>query len=219
MEAKFWLQRWREGQIGFHRDEVMPFLERYWSALSLPAGSRVFVPLAGKSNDMLWLADQGFHVLGVELSPLAIEQFFEENKLQPAIHDTVKGRHFCAGNIELVCGDFLDLGEDDLSGCAAVYDRAALIALPADMRRRYSAHLSRVLPDECQMLLIALDYAQSEMDGPPFSVSEEEVQALYADDWQIALLERLDILSDEPRFAASGVSALHTSAFRLRRSA
>ncbi|HET9033641.1 MAG TPA: thiopurine S-methyltransferase [Dokdonella sp.] len=217
MQAQFWLQRWQQGQTGFHRDEVMPLLEKHWPALSVPAGSRVFVPLAGKSKDMLWLVSQGYRVLGVELSPLAVEQFFDENKLEPAIHDSAQGKHFIAGDIELICGDMFDLGVKDLSDCVAIYDRAALIALPLDLRKRYASHLSRTLPAHCRMLLIALDYAQSQMDGPPFSVSAEEVQALYANHWQISMLERRDILSDEPRFIERGLTALHTSVFQLRR--
>ncbi len=218
MHAEFWLQRWREGRTGFHRDEVMPLLARHWSALGLPGHSRVFVPLAGKSQDMVWLAAQGHRVLGVELSPLAVEQFFDENQLQPTSHESAAGRHFVAGPIELVCGDLFDLDADALSECIGVYDRAALIALPADLRRRYAIHLSRNLPAAARMLLITLDYAQAEMEGPPFSVGAEEVAALYADAWQNTLLERRDILADDPKFAESGVSALHTEVWHLQRS-
>ena len=218
MQAEFWLQRWREGRTGFHRDEVLPLLVRHWSALALPEHSRVFVPLAGKSRDMLWLAAQGHRVLGVELSPLAVEQFFDEQRLQPVIHESKAGRHFVAGPIELVCGDVFDLDAAALSECAGVYDRAALIALPADLRRRYAAHLSHVLPAQARMLLITIDYAQAEMEGPPFSVAADEVSALYADCWQITWLERCDILADEARFSESGVSALHTDVWRLLRS-
>lgn len=218
MHVEFWLQRWREGRTGFHRDMVMPLLAKYWPSLDLPEHSRVFVPLAGKTKDMLWLAAQRHRVLGVELSPLAVEQFFDENQLQPTIHESAAGRHFVAGPIELVCGDLFDLDADALSECVGVYDRAALIALPADMRRRYAAHLSRILPAGSQMLLITLDYAQAEMEGPPFSVREEEVAALYADNWQTTRLDRRDILADDPKFAESGVSALHTDVWRLQRS-
>ena len=219
MKAQFWLQRWQDGQTGFHLDDVLPLLPKHWSSMALPVGSRVFVPLAGKSKDMLWLASQGYRVLGVELSPLAVRQFFEENKLEPVIHESAAGRHFVAGPIELICGDFFDLGEADLSGCAAMYDRAALIALPVEMRRRYATHLSRMLPAECRMLLITIDYAQSEMDGPPFSVNADEVQVLYADDWQITMLERRDILAAEPRFMERGLTAMHTTVFQLQRPA
>ena len=217
MQAQFWLQRWREGQIGFHRDSVMPLLEKHWGALSLARRSRVFVPLAGKSRDMLWLASQGFRVLGVELSPLAVEQFFEESKLEPSIHESAAGRHFVAGDIELICGDVFALAADVLSSCTAIYDRAALIALPAPMRRRYAAFLTGALPAHCRMLLITVDYEQDQMDGPPFSVREDEVQSLYADDWQITTLERGDILSAEPRYIERGLTALHTTVFQLRK--
>ena len=218
MQAEFWLQRWREGRTGFHRDTVMPLLARHWSSLALPEQSRVFVPLAGKSQDLLWLAAQGHRVLGVELSPLAVGQFFDEQRVQPAIHESAAGRHFVAGPIELICGDVFDLDAATLSGCSGVYDRAALIALPVDMRRRYAAHRSGVLPARSRMLLITVDYAQAEMEGPPFSVGAEEVAALYADPWQITRLGRCDILADEPKFSESGVSALHSDVWRLQRS-
>ena len=217
MHAEFWLQRWREGRTGFHRDEVMPLLAKHWSSLALPEHSRVLVPLAGKSRDMLWLAAQGHRVLGVELSPLAVGQFFDENDLEPTIHESAAGPHFVAGPVELICGDLFDLDADAVSECAGVYDRAALIALPADMRRRYASHLSRILPAASQMLLITLDYPQAEMEGPPFSVDSEEVAALYADAWQTTRLERRDILADDPKFAEGGVSVLHTDVWRLHR--
>ena len=218
MHAEFWLQRWRDGRTGFHRDKAMPLLAKHWPSLALPEHSRVFVPLAGKSQDMIWLASQGHRVLGVELSPLAVEQFFNENHLQPTKHESAMGRHFIAGSIELICGDLFDLDAAALAECAGVYDRAALIALPAEMRKRYATHLSRILPAGAQMLLITLDYAQAEMEGPPFSVSPEEVVALYADAWQTIRLERRDILADDPKFAENGVSALHSEVWRLQRS-
>jgi thiopurine S-methyltransferase len=217
MHEEFWLQRWREGRTGFHSDRPSPLLERHWPALTLPAGSRVLVPLAGKSVDMLWLADHGFRVLDVELSPLAVEQFFDENALRPSIHESPAGRHHVVGGIDLVCGDMFDLDAGDLADCAGVYDRAALIALPADMRQRYARHLTRMLPAHCQMLLLTLDYDQAEMQGPPFAVGEDEVRALYGKDWKIAMLERREILSEEPGFAGRGMSALQTTAYHLGR--
>ena len=217
MEKQFWLQRWRDGKTGFHSDAVQPLLAKYWPSLQLPAGQRVFVPLAGKSRDMLWLAEQGYRVLGVEISPLAVEQFFYENDLLPATHDSPAGRHHVCGSIELICGDVFDLDAGILSSCSAVYDRAALIALPPDIRARYADHLSGKLPAECRMLLVTVDYMQDEMEGPPFAVDRNAVDALYAADWSVELLERRDILSDEERFADYGVSSLHTEVLLLRR--
>ena len=217
MNADFWLQRWQEGRIGFHRDSVMPLLEEYWDALALPRGSRVFVPLAGKSRDMLWLAARGHRVLGVELSPLAVGQFFAENGLVPVVHESRCGVHHEAGAIEVICGDAFALNAEILSGCAGAYDRAALIALPPDLRRRYAGELHARLPAGCRELLITLEYPQHEKHGPPFAVDESEVRALYQPRWQVERLERRDILAEQPGFIAEGVSALSTSVYRLQR--
>lgn len=217
MQPEFWLQKWQDNQIGFHQDKVMPLLQRHWPGLNLPAGSQVFVPLCGKSLDLAWLAAQGHRVLGVELSPLAVEQFFAEHGLTPQTHVTRHGTHYVAGNLELICGDVFDVDAELLAGCAGVYDRAALIALPAPLRERYVSEVYRLLPLHSRSLLITLEYPQHEKAGPPFSVDAAAVQALFAADWQIAPLERRDILSYEPRFAAEGVTALDTAVYQLQR--
>lgn len=217
MRPEFWLERWREGRIGFHRDAVMPLLVQYWPAVAAPAGSRVFVPLAGKSLDMIWLAAQGHPVLGAELSPLAVEQFFAENGLHPRITETPAGRLHAADGIELMLGDVFDLDAATLASCEAVYDRAALIALPPDLRARYADEVYGRLPIGCLGLLITLEYPQPEKDGPPFSVDEAEVRRLFSKCWDIELLERRDILPHEPGFRAEGVTALHTVIYRLRK--
>src|SRR5690606_23452572 len=190
MDAEFWLQRWREGRTNFHQARVTPPLEKFWRLLELPPGSRVLVPLAGKTLDMLWLARQGLRVLGVELSPLAVEQFFAENGLQPAVRDSAQGRHYAAGDIELICGDIFDLDDATLAGCTGVYDRAALVALPADMRARYVDRVYGRLPGGYRGLLVSLDYPQDQMAGPPFSVDDDEVRRLYADHTEVELVSR-----------------------------
>ena len=219
MDPDFWHQRWQEGRIGFHQERITPLLEQYWSTLALPQGSRVFVPLAGKSLDMPWLVSQGHRVLGVELSRIAIEQFFEEHSLRPTMHESRYGTHFLAGGIELVCGDAFGLDADVLAGCTGVYDRAALIALPRDMREPYVDALLARLPLGCRGLLVTLDYPQHEKSGPPFSVDADEVQALYGREWQVECLERRDILAAQPGFVAEGVTRLHTSAYRIEHGA
>ena len=125
---------------------MTPLLQKHWPSLAVPAGSRVFVPLAGKSLDLLWFAAQGHRVLGVELSQLAVEQFFAENALEPEIHATAYGTHYTAGEIELICGDAFALDRAVLADCDAVFDRAALIALPAELRQRYVGELYARLP-------------------------------------------------------------------------
>lgn len=219
VERQFWIERWQADRIGFHRSEVSQFLAAYWSQLDLKAGSRVLVPLAGKSLDMLWLADQGHRVLGVELSSKAVAQFLADNKLEAAERDSALGRHFVTGDIELICGDVFDLDAATVADCTAVYDRAALIALPDEMRRHYASLLTRILPAGCSMLLITLDYPQQQMSGPPFAVCEKEVQALYGTHWDIRKLAARDVLEEEPHFADKGLTALQTAAYRLTRKA
>ncbi|HEV7130020.1 MAG TPA: thiopurine S-methyltransferase [Ktedonobacterales bacterium] len=219
MDPDFWHQRWREGRTGFHQDRPTPLLLEHWSALALSPGSQVFVPLAGKSLDLVWLVAQGHRVLGVELSPLAVAQFFDEHGLTPQVHDSRCGRHYRAGNIELICGDVFSLDADVLADCTAVYDRAALIALPPPLRRRYVRELHALLPAGCRGLLITLEYPPHEKQGPPFAVPEAEVRELYGRDWQVETLERRDILAQQPGFIAEGVSVLETAVYRLSRQA
>lgn len=217
MDPEFWHQRWREGRIGFHQDQVTPLLLEFWPVLQLPRGSRVFVPLAGKSLDLVWLAAQGYRVLGVELSPLAVQQFFAEHGLTPEEHASRYGRHFRAGDIELVCGDVFDIDAAALADCAAVYDRGAVIALPPPLRQRYAGELYARLPAGCDGLMITLEYPQHEKHGPPFSVPRAEVHSLFGGDWTVTQLTCRDILAQQPGFIEEGVTALATAAYRLTR--
>lgn len=216
MEPDYWLQRWDQGRTGFHRQDVMPLLQRHWPALELPDDARVFVPLAGKTLDMHWLAARGHRVLGSELSALAVEAFFAEAGLQPQRAQDQDGLHHRSGGIDLVLGDVFALSAATLATMQGVYDRGALIALPPAMRRRYAGEVYARLPPGCRGLLITLEYPQAEMQGPPFAVPEAEVRQLFAG-WDVQLLERRDILAQEPRFIADGVTALSTAAYRLLR--
>lgn len=216
MNPDFWHQRWAENKIGFHQSEPTPLLLKHWPALAVPQGARVFVPLAGKSLDMVWLASQGHRVFGVELSRTAVEQFFAEHELQPEVEESRYGRHYRAGPIEIVCGDAFALDTEILGDCEAVFDRAALIALPPDLRKRYADELYARLHGGCRGLLITLEYPQHEKDGPPFSVSEGEVHALYARDWRITLAERRPIPRDHAGYV-EGVSRLDTAVYVLQR--
>ncbi len=222
MDANFWRQRWQDNQIGFHQDQPTPLLQKHWAAVGAAPGCRVFVPLAGKSLDMLWLAAQGHRVLGVELSQLAVEQFFAEHGLQPDIHETRYGRHYRAGStqasdIELICGDAFALNAAALADCTAVFDRAALIALPPELRLRYVDTLYACLPAGCRGLLITMEYPAHERPGPPFNVDESEVRRHFGRDWNVDLLERSDILSSQQNFIDEGVTALEACVYRLHR--
>lgn len=218
MHAEFWQARWTRSEIGFHSPEVNPYLQRHWPGLGLSEGSRVLVPLCGKSLDLAWLAGQGHRVLGVELAQKAVEDFFSEQQLQPQISQAGGFRLYRAGAVEIYCGDFFALTAQQLGDCTALYDRAALIALPAEMRGRYVAQLSQLLPRGCQGLLVTLDYEQERMDGPPFAVPDSEVQRLFTAPWQLATLESGDVLSENLKFIQRGLQRLDERIYRLCKS-
>jgi thiopurine S-methyltransferase len=217
MQPDFWLQRWRDNQIGFHQDKPTPLLLKHWPAIGMPVGATVFVPLAGKSLDMVWFASEGYRVLGVELSPLAIKQFITEHGVVPEVRESKYGTHYLAGSVEIIQGDVFALDSAALEDCSVVFDRAALVALPPDLRRCYVDEVYSLLPQGCRGLLITLEYPQDEKQGPPFSVTEAEVRELYQRDWHVDVLERRDILAQQPNFAAEGVTALDTVVYRLTR--
>jgi thiopurine S-methyltransferase len=215
MKKDFWLERWARKEIGFHQDETNPYLRQYWHELHLARDSEVFVPLCGKSRDMLWLREQGHAVLGVELSALAVQAFFNENGYTPHRVTSKKFELCKADGIRILCGDFFDLRKDDLAKTSAVYDRASLVALPPEMRERYARHLLGILPPATQILLITFDYPQAEMPGPPFAVTAGEVAVLYRERTEIRLLAQLDVLAQNPRFQERGLSRLQENIFLL----
>jgi thiopurine S-methyltransferase len=220
MDADYWLKRWHEGRTGWHHDKPMPLLLEHWPALEVPPGTRVLVPLCGKSQDLLWLARQGMRVLGVELSAIAIEAFLAENHLHANAHAGAGGTHHVitdlpGGGIEIIQGDVFDIDRAVLASFGAIYDRAALIALPTPVRRNYVRDVYGALPDACRGLLITLDYPPQQLEGPPFSVDDGEVRHLFEAGWDIEQRERRDILASQPHFSEQGVTALHTSVYRL----
>lgn len=218
MKHDFWLERWERQEIGFHQDEINPHLVRHWPALNAAPGSAVFVPLCGKTQDMLWLRQQDLRVIGVELSPIAVEAFFAENGYTPHTSTTTNFQQCEADGIRILCGDFFELSSDDLVGVDTVFDRASLVALPPEMRQRYANHLLDILPAGAKILLITFEYDQTAMAGPPFAVTPAEVHALYAERAEVAKLETLDILADNPRFKARGLSELHENIFIVTKS-
>jgi len=215
VDHAFWMERWKLGQIGFHRSDVNGMLLRHHAVLG--AASRVLVPLCGKSLDLDWLAAQGHEVVGIELSRLAADAFFAEHRLQPTVEVLPAATRLKAGRIEILCGDFFAIGAQDLGRVDAWYDRAALIALPAAMRGAYVDHLAKLLAPGARGLLVTLDYTPATAQGPPFAVDEAEVRARHARDFTVASLERNDVLGQEPRFQERGITAMHEQAYALRR--
>ncbi|MHA3737480.1 thiopurine S-methyltransferase [Pseudomonas sp. Eth.TT006] len=212
MQPEFWHKKWESNQIGFHQPQVNPYLQRHWAVAET---ARVLVPLCGKSLDLAWLAGRGHQVLGVELSQKAIEDFFAEHLVTPQVRDKGPFKVYRAEAIELWCGDFFALTAEDLKECAALYDRAALIALPPAMRERYAAHLQQILPSAVQGLLITLDYDQAQMPGPPFAVGDDEVQRLLGGVWQLQMLEEQDVLEESGKFVQAGVTRLEERVYRV----
>ncbi|WP_201597265.1 thiopurine S-methyltransferase [Psychrobacter vallis] len=194
MNPEFWQKRWQEKRIGFNQSEVNPLLIKYWTELNLLAGSRIFVPLCGKSIDMVWLAAQGYEVVGIELVESAAQAFFAEQNIQPTVSQHTKKPAITCYQGQLLdkklkiwVADIFALTSTDIGHVDAIYDKAALIALPADMRCDYSAQIRKISGNVPQ-LLITLRYDQSKKEGPPFSVNGEQIQQYYGNHYQITEL-------------------------------
>lgn len=214
MNPEFWQERWQEGRIGFNQPKVNPLLIKYFSNLELSVGSCVFVPLCGKSIDMRWLAEQGYHIVGAELVESAVQKFFSEQQITPTIYEHANNPNIkcyvgrlldqaSSYSLSLWVGDIFSLSADDIGQIDAVYDRAALIAMPADMRPKYSEQV-RQLSNNAAQLLLTLNYNQNDWAGPPFSISSEQVQQYYHSYYQINELEaKPSILNANPEMAVT----------------
>ena len=207
MRVNFWIKTWGKGNIGFHQADIHPALEKYWPTLD--AGSSVLVPLCGKSRDLLWLEKRGLDVIGVEFVESAVLDFFRENNL--AWEETVQFGHqcfrACERNIRIFVADFIHFADDyDGRPIDTLYDRAALVALPEDMRADYIAACEKLLTPAPRGLLVTMEYDPMAMEGPPFSVTGAEVDRLWKG--QLTLVEKVDMLSSMPRAVASGVRSL-----------
>lgn len=203
MDPTFWLERWQRNEIGFHQPAAHKGLARHWARLGLARDARVFVPLAGKSLDMIWLAAQGHAVVGIELAPEAVRAFALENGP--------------VERVDLRCGDLFELQPATLGPIQGVFDRAALVALPPAMRRRYAAKLAELSPPGTRTLLVTMEYDPSRMPGPPHAVHEPEVHELFSATHAVQLLDRDASLDDFPKFAQRGVEALAEGYYLLTR--
>ncbi len=217
MEHSFWLDRWQKSDIGFHQPAAHDFLARHWPSLGVAKGSEVLVPLCGKSNDMVWLADRGHAVIGTELAQSAIDQFFAERMRTPAAISDAGFAVSRAGPYALWCGDHLALDPAVTRRIGGVFDRAALVAMPHTMQQPYAGKLAALTPSGVPVLLVSLDYDPSEMDGPPFPISPDRVQELFAKDFRITLLEKRDVLNASQNLKKRGLTALHEMAWKLVR--
>ncbi|EMP56362.1 thiopurine S-methyltransferase [Marinobacter santoriniensis NKSG1] len=214
MEHEFWHERWAKKEIGFHEGTVNQYLHDHWPDLAGKGSDGVFVPLCGKARDIWWLHDRCHPVLGVELSEIACKDFFEESGEKAKVHPGEPFTRFVHDDLEIWCGDFFQLVPDDLKHVRLVYDRAALIALPPSMRQKYVEHLTTIIPDGTRILLITLDY-DTEIKGPPFNVSNDEVQELYGLDYDIEHILTNTLAKDHPFAKRRGLEGASESVFRL----
>lgn len=192
MDANFWHNRWQTNQTGWHERAVNPLLMTHFPSLHAPPGGRVFVPFCGKSLDLGWLLSQGYAVAGAELSELAVTQLFTELGVEAHVSAVGKHKHFHGEKIDIFVGDLFDLSRETLGPVDAVYDRAALVALPEAMRDQYTAHL-KSLTALASQLVIGYEYDQTIVPGPPFSVTPDELHRHYGDSYALTLLARLDV--------------------------
>eukprot|EP00917_Polyrhabdina_sp_WS-2016_P004591 GHVP01010525.1.p1 GENE.GHVP01010525.1~~GHVP01010525.1.p1 ORF type:complete len:220 (-),score=28.87 GHVP01010525.1:630-1289(-) len=219
MNHSYWHQRWQEQRIGFHLETVNPFLERHLPSLDLPKNSRVFVPLCGKTHDMVYLFKKGYRVLGNELSPVAVQDFYTEQQIESKAISSDNGgtmTYWKSDGIDIICGDFFALQKEQLVDIKAVYDRASMVAMPPEMRQKYVQQLRRIIPRNTQILLLTLDYNQNEKQGPPFAVSEKEVYKQYQDAFDIQILEVKETPQNQRSPFSQNLSCFHEMAFLLR---
>ena len=211
-----WLDRWKDNRIGFHQNEISPYLLKY--AHKLNKNNTVFVPLCGKSLDMLYLSDNFANVIGVELVKDACDAFVKENNLKATISEkecfvdykiTNKNKE----NIELLCGDIFDIKPKHIKQNIDIFDRASLVALDKEDRAKYAILMIELMSVGSKMLLVSLEYKQSERNAPPYSVDEQEIQKLYANNCKIEMLEKVDLKPINDRYL--DLSYMYASAYLI----
>jgi len=199
MDAQFWINAWNEGRTNFHKSTYHEKLLEYFPQFHPKEGQKVLVPLCGKTKDLTWLHQLKLNVHGIELYENPVKEYFSENHFGPVTKSKVENFiNYQFGSLTISCGDFFKLSPDPVYDF--IYDRASLVALPPDMRRDYANLLKKVLKSGGKYLLIAYEYDQSKMAGPPFSVTEKEIHELYDDTFSIKQMDekRPD---DGPRLA------------------
>ena len=208
-----WQSRWQQDRIGFHLKEVNPYLMRFSDQLLHQNPDRVFVPLCGKTLDLMWLSTRTKKVIGVELVSKAVQDFFAENDIEYLLQQDETLQKFSSKSIDIYLGDFFNLNPDQTSSFKAIYDRASIVAIDKPERREYVDHLISFLEQAGRILLITLEYDQSQMEGPPYSVPAKEIERLFAPFGSLKLLETCDILDD--RFRNKGLTRLLEHVFLI----
>jgi len=198
-----WIDRWQTGRIGWHEPQGNAGLRAHWPQLA--AGATVLVPLCGKSPDLLWLAERGFVVTGVELSAVAAETFFSENNLAFSVDEGTALRRYVASDrtLEIFVGNYFEFFHASFD---ALYDRGALTALPPDVRNRYADHTNSLLRENATRLIVTLEFDQDIVAGPPFAVLPDEMAAYWGKLTRV--FEKDDIATCPPKFIAAGLTEI-----------
>lgn len=213
---KDWEDRWQEGRIYFHNDQPNKRLLKYFSYLHVPPHSHCLVPLCGKSLDMPWLASKGQKITGIELSSIAIKDFFKENHLTPKnLPINEKLLSYSTESYSLIQGDLFDLQPSMIPKVDWIYDRAALVAIPPQDQKQYATHLSSFLSKGKKVFLISFEYDQKEMEGPPFSATEDSIHKFFSPMFSIQKLDKENALDQEPRFKGKGLTSLFVGVYIL----
>ena len=209
---EYWHNRWDKEQTGWHRAIYNDLLLKHWPSINAPSGGEVLVPLCGKSLDMLWLAEQGYNVVGLEMVEQAVQAFFEENKLETVSNEIGKHIKYSSPPFTIFQGDLFDL-EAGVVQADAWYDRAAMVALPNSLRENYVKQICQQTKSGASGLLITFAYPQEQMDGPPFALHDEDVLRFFADGFEVECLEKIDLEDEKDR----GLSNVTSTVFKITR--
>jgi thiopurine S-methyltransferase len=212
-----WLKFWENNETNWHGDKITQELVEYFELFELEPRDKVFVPLCGKSLDMLYIMNQGFSVVGVEISEIGVRQFFSENNLAYKITKVDDFDLYSTENLEIYCGDFFALTSKHLNNVKSVFDRKSLIALEPEVRQKYVKHLNDIISLGARILLVTLQYPQYQMSGPPFSVDKSEVESLFSMAFESRELRSFNDIENESKLTRAGVDYINNAAYYLRK--
>lgn len=214
-----WKERWETNQIGWHSSDVNQNLKNHATVLfeksTTPA---IAVPLCGKSLDMAWLAKQNAKVTGIELVQKAIEDFFAEQSLCATQSKKEDTPCYHCDRIEILHSDIFELPKTLEGSFDAIYDRAAFVALPLELKQQYADLCLSLLKPDGSILLITYDAPIPETQGPPFPVKDGVIPRLYKNASQCILLEEsVDTPDNDPRLKAQGLDWSRTQIWKITR--
>lgn len=210
MEISYWQSRWRKGKTGWHMDTVYPPLPTFWDDVNIESGSRILVPLCGKSLDLGWFVDHGHTVTGIDVSAKAIHHIMQQHP-ESFTKDSSHGfTVYRSESLVLWQGDYSKLPTDEIPTQDLIYDKASIIALPPEKRLDHANKHIELCSTHTQILLQTFEYEQSEMHGPPFAVHEEELKKLFGNRFKLTCIHEQSKMEELQRFKQRGLSSYLT---------